>query len=76
MAAVSPLDASKLFSVEGVVAVITGGATGIGWMMTKALAENGAERVYIVGRREKVLEEAAAEYPGYSFAVYGPSVLS
>ncbi|KAI4159135.1 MAG: hypothetical protein LQ342_006839 [Letrouitia transgressa] len=64
MAAVSPLDASKLFSVEGVVAVITGGATGIGWMMTKALAENGAERVYIVGRREKVLEEAAAEYPG------------
>lgn len=32
-------------------------------MMAKALAENGAERVYIVGRREQPLKDAALEYP-------------
>ncbi|KAL8757893.1 MAG: hypothetical protein Q9184_004090 [Pyrenodesmia sp. 2 TL-2023] len=32
--------------------------------MSKALAANGPEKIYIVGRREKVLEEeAAAQYP-------------
>ncbi|KAL8685396.1 MAG: hypothetical protein Q9218_007786 [Villophora microphyllina] len=67
----SPLQASNLFSVEGVVAVITGGGTGIGWMMAKALAENGAEKVYIVGRRKEVLEEAAAKYPGIIVPLQG-----
>lgn len=33
-------------------------------MMAKALAENGAERVYIVGRRESKLNEVASNYPG------------
>lgn len=72
----SPLQASNLFNVEGVVAVITGGGTGIGWMMAKALAENGAERVYIVGRRESVLQEAAAKYPGYLMPKKAPYFLS
>jgi NADP-dependent 3-hydroxy acid dehydrogenase YdfG len=38
---------------------------GIGLMMAKSLAENGAERIYIVGRREDRLREAAAHYPKY-----------
>lgn len=38
-------------------------AAGIGLMMAKALAENGAERVYIIGRREQPLKDAADEYP-------------
>lgn len=33
-------------------------------MMAKALAQNGARKVYIVGRREEKLKEAAALYPG------------
>ncbi|KAF9453147.1 NAD(P)-binding protein [Macrolepiota fuliginosa MF-IS2] len=50
----------NLFNVEGLVAVITGGGTGIGLMMATALENNGAT-VYIVGRRVDVLESAAAE---------------
>jgi len=33
-------------------------------MMAKALAQNGAKKVYIVGRREDKLKEAAALFPG------------
>jgi NADP-dependent 3-hydroxy acid dehydrogenase YdfG len=32
-------------------------------MMATALAENGASKVYVVGRREEKLREAAALYP-------------
>ncbi|KAJ5022362.1 hypothetical protein PSV08DRAFT_220835 [Bipolaris maydis] len=54
------LSATALFNVKGIVAVITGGGSGsIGLMMTKALAANGAHRIYIVGRREDVLRDAA-----------------
>ncbi|KAJ4494616.1 hypothetical protein C8J55DRAFT_497120 [Lentinula edodes] len=53
----SPL---KLFNVEGLVAVVTGGGSGIGLMMATALENNGAI-VYIVGRRHEVLERAAQE---------------
>ncbi|PPQ75713.1 hypothetical protein CVT26_000954 [Gymnopilus dilepis] len=56
----SSLHPSHLFDVEGLVVVITGGGTGIGLMMAKALENNGAT-VYIVGRRKEVLEKAAAE---------------
>ncbi|KAI9733860.1 MAG: hypothetical protein M1834_002514 [Cirrosporium novae-zelandiae] len=54
------LDAGKLFSVEGFVAVVTGGGTGLGLMAARALAANGASKVYILGRREQVLKDAAA----------------
>ncbi|KAK3715830.1 hypothetical protein LTR37_006813 [Vermiconidia calcicola] len=53
------MKASSLFSVEGMVVVITGGGTGIGLMMTKAFASNGAAKIYIVGRRKEKLDEAA-----------------
>ena len=59
----SSLEAANLFNVKGLVAVITGGGSGIGLMMTKTLALNGAHKVYIIGRRMTVLEEAAKESP-------------
>ncbi|MCJ1235707.1 hypothetical protein MMC14_003678 [Varicellaria rhodocarpa] len=59
----SSINAANLFSVNGLVAVITGGGSGIGLMMTKALALNGAHKVYIVGRRKDVLEQATKESP-------------
>lgn len=37
---------------------------GLGLMMATALAENGASRVYLVGRRQDKLQEAVASYPG------------
>jgi NAD(P)-dependent dehydrogenase (short-subunit alcohol dehydrogenase family) len=55
------LQAAGLFRVDGLVAVITGGGTGIGLTMARALAANGARRVFILGRRKEVLESAAAD---------------
>ena len=59
----SSLEAANLFNVKSLVAVITGGGSGVGLMMTQALALNGAHKVYIVGRRKEVLEAAAKESP-------------
>ena len=57
------LEAGNLFNAKGLVAVITGGGSGIGLMMTEALALNGAHKVYIIGRRKEVLDEATKKSP-------------
>ncbi|KAH7131696.1 short-chain dehydrogenase [Dactylonectria estremocensis] len=56
------VDSSNLFRVDGIVAVITGGGTGIGLTMALALADNGARKVYILGRRLEVLDTAAQKH--------------
>ncbi|MFA5631556.1 MAG: SDR family oxidoreductase [Porticoccaceae bacterium] len=47
------------FDLSGKTAFVTGGGTGLGYMMARGLARNGA-KVMIAGRRASVLEEAAA----------------
>jgi len=54
-------DPAFLFGVEGQIAVVTGGGTGIGLMISTALENNGAT-VYIIGRRLDVLEKAASQH--------------
>lgn len=49
---------SKRFTDQ--VAVVTGGSTGIGLAIAKALLADGAKRVYVTGRTAKTLDEAAA----------------
>jgi NADP-dependent 3-hydroxy acid dehydrogenase YdfG len=55
------LRASKLFDVAHITAVVTGGGTGIGLMITQALMSNGA-KVYITGRREEALQSVVEQY--------------
>jgi NAD(P)-dependent dehydrogenase (short-subunit alcohol dehydrogenase family) len=55
-------------SLQGKVAVITGGGEGIGLASAKRLAAQGAS-VFIVGRRQAVLDAAAAEIGGDVVAV-------
>ncbi|KAK7432167.1 hypothetical protein QQZ08_001112 [Neonectria magnoliae] len=57
----SSVDSNSLFRVDGIVAVITGGL-GIGLIMARALALNGANEVYILGRRLEVLNTAVQEH--------------
>lgn len=50
-------EAYKKFDLSGKAAFVTGGATGIGYFMSRGLARSGA-RVMIAARREQVLAEA------------------
>jgi len=54
------LGIDDLFSVNGKVALVTGGATGIGRMIAEGLVVNGA-RVFIASRKRDVCEQGAEE---------------
>src|SRR5690348_9896644 len=50
---------ANAFRLDGEIALITGGGTGLGLAMAKAMAASGA-RVVIAGRREQPLRDAVA----------------
>ena len=61
VASMEDLKAPKLFDVSKYAAVVTGGGSGIGLMITQTLVANGA-RVYITGRRKEALETVVEKY--------------
>ena len=56
--------------LEGKVAVITGGSTGIGLATAKRFTSEGAH-VYITGRRQRELDEAVTEIGDNAIGVQG-----
>jgi len=64
-----------LFSVEGKVALVTGGSRGIGEMIARGFVENGA-RTYIVARKAEACDAAAEKLSQYGECISLPADLS
>ena len=63
------MDVMKSFSLEGQVAVVTGGAGLFGRQVVEALAEAGA-RVYTASRNKEALDKLAAEFQARDLDVH------
>jgi len=64
----------NLFSIDGKVALVTGGSRGIGLMIARGFVENGA-RVYISSRKREVCDEVAAELAALGTCISLPADL-
>ncbi|KAL4930832.1 SDR family NAD(P)-dependent oxidoreductase [Aspergillus undulatus] len=62
----SHLEAANLYNIKGLVAVITGGGSGLGRTMALTLATNGASKIFIIGRREDALQETISLAPNHA----------
>ena len=65
----------QLFSLEGKVALVTGGSRGIGMMIARGLLEYGA-KVYISSRKAAVCDETCRTLSAYGECVSLPADLS
>lgn len=68
----SSMSISSLFSVEGRVALVTGGSRGIGEMIARAYVTNGA-RVYISSRKAEACEALADELSQHGTCIALPA---
>ena len=68
------MDISTLFSLEGKVAVITGGSRGIGKHFARAFIDAGCSKVYITARKAQACVETAEEL-GTRLAVLGAEMM-
>jgi NAD(P)-dependent dehydrogenase (short-subunit alcohol dehydrogenase family) len=66
----------NLFSLEGRVAVVTGGSRGIGAMIAKGFLVYGAKRVYITARKAAACDAAAEALSQYGECVSLPGDVS
>ena len=66
---------SELFSVEGKVALVTGGSRGIGLMIARGFVENGA-KTYISSRKKETCDAAAAELSRFGTCISLPADVS
>ncbi len=69
------MDVTRLFSVEGKTAIVTGGSRGIGYMMATGLLSGGA-KVYITARKAAACDEAAQRLSSLGDCVSLPADLS
>jgi NAD(P)-dependent dehydrogenase (short-subunit alcohol dehydrogenase family) len=69
---VNSLDIQRLFSLEGKVALVTGGSRGIGYMISQGLLQAGA-RVYITARKAEACRQAAEALGQYGQCIAIPA---
>jgi len=62
----------NLFSVEGKVALVTGGSRGIGYMIARGYVENGV-KTYISARKAEACDAAAKELSQYGTCISLPA---
>lgn len=69
------MDTTNLFSLEGRVALVTGGSRGIGRMIAEGFLRQGA-RVYITARKAEACDATAAELSEFGTCVSLPGDIS
>jgi 2-deoxy-D-gluconate 3-dehydrogenase len=66
----------NLFSLEGRVALVTGGSRGIGKMIAQGFLEHGASKVYITARKAEVCDATAKELSKFGTCISIPIDIS